>query len=152
MVHPFGQTKPDPPFIRQTRTLRVCRDDARQRDGGERDARAGGRVASRVGRDLDAIVVNGVLPRRFSNQEVGRVVAAAENTGNSTDARVLATAAGAAQTIYRRAQVQRSQIARLRRRATAGDAGGEVITVPFAFVSELDLSGLDQIAARIRRS
>jgi anion-transporting ArsA/GET3 family ATPase len=104
-----------------------------------------------VGRDFDAIIVNGTLPRRFSKQDIGRVLAAAENTGNSTDACVLAAAAGAAQTMYRRAQVQQSQIARLRRRTSAGDAGDEVITVPFAFAEELNLAVVRQIAADIAR-
>jgi anion-transporting ArsA/GET3 family ATPase len=108
-------------------------------------------LQAELGRHLDAIVVNGTLPRRFSKQELERVLTTAESAANGADAHVVAAGAGAARTIYRRAQVQRSQIARLRRRASAGDAGGDLVTVPFAFVAELDLAAFDQIATRLGR-
>jgi anion-transporting ArsA/GET3 family ATPase len=91
----------------------------------------------RLGRDLDTVIVNGVLPRRFSEQELQ----AAEKL---TDP-LARSAAKAARAVHDRARFQRNQIARLRRRRF------EVLAVPFQFRAELDLAALRQIAEHLGR-
>jgi anion-transporting ArsA/GET3 family ATPase len=136
-------------------------------------------------RDLDAIVVNGTMPRRFSRQELERIALAAEThsatekseqgqsdhvepTGHDVryvedgqapkapqamrEARLLDAAAHTAWAVYEHARVQRSQIARLRRQRFVGDEPAAVLTIPFAFMSEIDLVAIDEIAARLART
>ncbi len=93
-----------------------------------------------VGQELDAIVVNGLHPRRFAKPELEVVGAAA---GSSAPAR---HALAAARTEGHRARGQQSQLARLRRRATA-----PVVTLPFVFAPELDREDLDAMAAELER-
>ncbi len=119
-----------------------------------------------LGRELDAVVVNGALPRRFEGGELQRIVALngtrlggapAEPTGARTDRRagaetrrhtVMRSAVRAAHAVHERARSQQSQIARLRR--DAGSSGSPpVLSVPFLFRSELDLEALQRIADRL---
>jgi anion-transporting ArsA/GET3 family ATPase len=96
------------------------------------------RLASGFGRDLHAVVVNGVLAQRFSAAELEQLERASEN---GALARAAALAASAA---HARAQFQRKQLARLRRRRL------RVVTVPFLFASELALAGVEDVAERLR--
>src|SRR3954468_16293059 len=80
----------------------------------------GGRLRDEMGMEIDRIVVNQVLPERFTAAEAERLPAA----GGSP-------ALGAALTEYRRARVQRSQLRRLRRAADA-----PVGTLPYLFVPD----------------
>src|SRR5439155_20278149 len=82
----------------------------------------------RLGLQLHAVVVNGVLPRRFSEQELQLVERVKHPTASS--------AARAARSVHDRARAQQNQLARLRRRSFA------VLTVPFQFRAELDLEAL----------
>jgi anion-transporting ArsA/GET3 family ATPase len=115
-----------------------------------------------LGRELDAVLVNGSLPRRFEQSELSLISALAyaqdasstaastprRATGKSASASVLVkrSAARAAIEIQARARAQQGQIARLRRRGVA------VLTVPFAFQAELDLAAVQRIADRLERS
>jgi hypothetical protein len=123
-----------------------------------------------VGRDLDAVVVNALLPRRFSAEEMRRITAldgdrpddgtgasrrsrqparaAASPPGSAagasgSDAALLAAAAHAAQAIHDRAQFQHNQVARLRRRSF------DVLGVPYLWATELDLDALWGIARQL---
>jgi anion-transporting ArsA/GET3 family ATPase len=99
-----------------------------------------------LNRDLDAIVVNGVLPRRFDKRELARILAAA------SDGPPLArSAARTAHAVYERSRVQQNQIARLRRKRFADGKRPIISSVPFVFVSELDLAAVESIAAHLER-
>ncbi len=109
-----------------------------------------------LGRGLSTVIVNSVLPRRFSAPEMERIAAVASNghtpaPGESlqpADAaeaseEVRAAAVRAAVTVHARANFQHSQVARLRRRSF------EVIPVPFVWEQQLDLAGLQKISDRV---
>lgn len=120
-------------------------------------------------RDLDAVVVNGTIPRRFTREELGRIATlddagdnaatdashllararAAEIPHNERDAGLLRSAAHMARTVHERARLQQSQIARLRRQRFADGMPPGVVTVPFLFTPELDLAAVREIAARL---
>ncbi len=104
-------------------------------------------------RDLDAVVVNGTLPRRFTREELGRIEALVVErlAPPHVDARVIGSAVRVASASYERARVQQSQIARLRRQRFAGGAPPAVLTVPFAFVGELDLTTIRDISGVLER-
>jgi anion-transporting ArsA/GET3 family ATPase len=99
-----------------------------------------------LGRELDAVVVNGALPRRFQGGELQRIAAL---NGASADGRavtrsaVTRSAISAAHAVHERARSQQSQIARLHREDV------DVVRVPFAFKAELDLDDVARIAERL---
>jgi anion-transporting ArsA/GET3 family ATPase len=91
-----------------------------------------------IGRSLDAVLLNGLLPSRFSAAELERV----ERLNGGEIARSAAIAARAA---HERARFQHNQLARLRRRSF------EVIGVPFLFAPEVALAAVERIAAQLGR-
>jgi anion-transporting ArsA/GET3 family ATPase len=95
-------------------------------------------------RELDSVVLNAVLPRRFTAAEMGRVERVVTPGAPSAAVR-------AAQIVHERGRIQQNQIARLRRHREARGAPGSVATVPFEFVSEIDRAALDTIAAGLKR-
>jgi anion-transporting ArsA/GET3 family ATPase len=114
-------------------------------------------------RDLDTVVVNGTVPRRFTREELGRIAAATGGyspAGSSVDDsrsepdkdQALSSAAGRmAHAVYERTRLQQSQIARLRRpRLTQGDPP-RIATIPFVFAPELDLAAVRHISAGLER-
>jgi anion-transporting ArsA/GET3 family ATPase len=130
------------------------------------------RLHEQLARDLDAVIVNGVLPQRFSAPELERLAslgagaangaqstsrdsAAARRTGThdgegggrgrSPSATVRRSAVAAARAVSERARFQHNQLARLRRR------NFDVIGVPFQFAAELDLAAIHTIAEHLRR-
>jgi anion-transporting ArsA/GET3 family ATPase len=110
------------------------------------DLRAG--LRSQIGRDLDAAIVNAVLPRRFDGQDLTRLTSAqdtyARRPGTVNSAQTVMRSAGrAAVAMHERARIQHNHIARLRR------AGLPVHTVPFAFTPELDRETIASIARRL---
>jgi anion-transporting ArsA/GET3 family ATPase len=88
-----------------------------------------------VGQGLSAIVVNGVYPRRFSKAE-------AEKLDGVRNGPALA----AARSDARRSRGQQSQLARLRRRASA-----PVVTLPFVFAPELRREDLEALGRELER-
>jgi anion-transporting ArsA/GET3 family ATPase len=92
-----------------------------------------------IDRTLDAVIVNGTLPRRFSAAELARI-----DDLDSSEA-VTRSAALAAHAVHDRANFQHNQLARLRRRDF------EVHPVPFLFVAELDLAAVERIAGHISK-
>ena len=98
-----------------------------------------GRVATTLGRDLDAIVVNGLWPRRLSGQDVA-AVAAADGAADHAVRRAVAAAAG-------RVRTQQGQLARLRR-----DAIAAVSTLPFVFGERLGAEEIRAFSSRLAAS
>jgi anion-transporting ArsA/GET3 family ATPase len=90
-----------------------------------------------LGRELDIVIVNGVLPRRFSEREL--------ELAEQPHDPIARSAAKAARTVHDRARVQHNQLARLRRRRLP------LLTVPFKFRAELDLEALSDIAEHLGR-
>ena len=133
------------------------------------------RLHRQLGRDLHAVVVNSVLPQRFTGPELlelarlgenhapesrgspktrggpGSVVGADPTSGASSAKRragtdaVTRSAIVAAHAVHDRARFQHNQVARLRRRKF------EVLGVPFQFAADLDLPILRQIAEHLGR-
>ena len=112
-----------------------------------------------LGRALEAVVVNGILPQRFTAAELRRIaklngagvptggVAAggARRRGHGQAEAVLRSAAQAARAVHDRARFQHNQVARLRRRRF------EVLGVPFVFAAQLDLAAVRRIAEHLGR-
>jgi anion-transporting ArsA/GET3 family ATPase len=89
-------------------------------------------------RTLDKVLLNCLLPSRFTVGELERI---AQLNGSE----IGRSAARAAQAAHDRARFQHNQLARLRRRRF------EVLGVPFLFGAELDLPAVQRIAAHLRR-
>ncbi len=102
-----------------------------------------------LGRELDGVIVNGLMPRRFSTGEMEQIQALAPASngrgGSAKNASVIAAAVHAAHEVHDRARFQHGQVARLRRR------GLSVLSVPFVWGGALDLEGLQGIASRLER-
>jgi anion-transporting ArsA/GET3 family ATPase len=111
-----------------------------------------------LGRELATVIVNGLLPRRFTTAEMARI-AGLENgaapdawrrpgtgTKSAAEAREVARAAArAARTVHERSRFQHNQLARLRRRSF------EVLGVPFVWGERLDIEAVRTIAERLGR-
>lgn len=98
-----------------------------------------GRLDDVVGAGLDAIVVNGVWPERFSKAEADRLAELAAADGHDP-ALAAALAADA------RARAHRSQIRRLRKAAEA-----PVLTLPFLFEPELRREDYEHLGGKLAR-
>jgi anion-transporting ArsA/GET3 family ATPase len=106
-------------------------------------------LSRELGRKLDAMIVNGTLPRRFRGEELRRIAA----VGASPDGGAAVTASGVrtAHAVHQRAVAQQHQIARLHRGEGPHDTP-PVVRVPFLFRSQLDLQAIERIAARLERN
>jgi anion-transporting ArsA/GET3 family ATPase len=120
-------------------------------------------------RDLDAVVVNGTVPRRFTREELGQIAELdverivepgvgqtverkTERTQQrDADNQVVHSATRMARAAYERARLQQSQIARLRRQRFAEGMPPEVVRIPLAFTPELDLEGVRDISTHLER-
>jgi anion-transporting ATPase len=91
-----------------------------------------------VGRALDAVLLNGVLPSRFTAVEL-------EQIARLNGSEIGRSAGRAARAVHDRARFQHNQLARLRRRQF------EVLGVPFLFGAELDLAAVRRIAEHLQR-
>jgi len=110
-------------------------------------------LKSAVGREPAAVLVNGLLPRRFNGAEMeqieGLLASGTRAKGRAARAAspgVVADAVAAAREAHEQARVQQSQIARLRRR------GFHVVGVPFVWTPELELAGIQTLADRLGRA
>jgi len=101
-----------------------------------------------VGRELDAVIVNATLPRRFERGELERL--SALNGAQARAGSPVASAVRAAHAAHERARAQQGQIARLRRGAELA-GGPPILSVPFLFRAELDLDALERIAGRLAK-
>jgi anion-transporting ArsA/GET3 family ATPase len=104
-------------------------------------------------RDLDAVVVNGTVPRRFTREELGQIAEldVKQIAQLHTNSQVVHSATRIARAVYERARVQQSQIARLRRQRFAERMPPGVVTIPFVFTPELDLVAVRNISAQLER-
>ena len=102
----------------------------------------GTRLREAVGLGLDAIVVNGVYPARFSGKEADALRTAAAN-GLAPEAQA---AVAAALTEHERARSQRAHVRRLKREAEA-----PVHTLPFLFDADVGLDEYSTLAAKLGR-
>jgi hypothetical protein len=91
------------------------------------------RLHDAVGLGLDAIVVNGVWPERFSAADVRRLRA-------TEDGAVVRAALSS----HARAKAQRSQIKRLEAKT-----GAPVTRLPFLFESDIGLDGYQRLASEL---
>jgi anion-transporting ArsA/GET3 family ATPase len=98
------------------------------------------RLPDAVGLGLDAIVVNGMWPERFSAAEAATLRSV---NGHDPDS---APAIAAALQAHERARSQRTHLRRLRREAEA-----KVVTLPFVFERELGLPDYERLAAELAR-
>jgi anion-transporting ArsA/GET3 family ATPase len=102
----------------------------------------GTRLHDAIGARLDAIVVNGMYPERFSGKEAEALRAAAAN-GLGHDA---LAAVQAALSEHERARAQRTHLRRLKREAAA-----PVHTLPFLFEAEVGLPEYATLADKLGR-
>ena len=99
------------------------------------------RLHKQMGLKLAHVLVNGVLPERFSGAEAEAIGAANGDAGP-----VAREALEAALTAHQRAKSQRSQVGRLRRGTKA-----PVATLPFLLTPELELAGLEELSHELER-
>jgi len=112
----------------------------------------------RIGRGLDAVIVNALLPRRFTAAELRRIEALGEPDAAGLAAGLAATgvadsvletateaAVRAARAVHDRARLEHNQLARLRRH------GFEVLAIPYVWKARLDLAAVTGIAKRLER-
>jgi anion-transporting ArsA/GET3 family ATPase len=92
----------------------------------------GERLEDEVGLTIDAVVVNGLYPDRFTNDEVKRI--------ESVDGTVAAAALGE----HRRARSQRAELRRLK-----GAMEAPVATLPFLFEADLAADGLERLSREL---
>ncbi len=102
------------------------------------------RLKDELGIRASAIVANAIYPERFSASEAGRIAALAASDGSPPKAVRAALEAALAE--HGRARLQRSQLRRLRRGASA-----PVATLPFIFDAELGLEEYGQLAGRLEQ-
>lgn len=95
------------------------------------------RLGDEMQMPIDQIVVNGLLPERFSSEECERI---RDANGSHPDVGVRA-ALRAAVTEQQQAQSQRSQLRRLKREADA-----PVATLPYLFEADLDLDSFERLS------
>src|SRR3954453_17958416 len=96
------------------------------------------RVAGAVGRPLDAVVVNGLVPRRFSAADVDRLL--------SRDGHVPEPVAAAARRQHGQASTQQGQLRRLRRHSSAHGT-----TLPYVAAPPLGLADVRTLAGELPR-
>jgi anion-transporting ArsA/GET3 family ATPase len=94
------------------------------------------RLPEAIGTSLEAIVVNGMWPERFSAADAEAMRAVANGRGDVK----------AALAAYERARAQRSHLRRLRRATEA-----PVVTLPYVFDGELGLPELERLGGRLAR-
>jgi hypothetical protein len=119
-------------------------------------------LQKQLGRTLDWVIVNGLLPQRFTAAELTRIAASGEDAEPPrSDTRAGAPAGGArraakdlalrrsaalaARTVHDRARFQHNQVARLRRRSF------EVAGIPFVWGSGMDLPAIERVAEQLGR-
>lgn len=97
-----------------------------------------GKLRTAIRRDLEAIVVNAVHPKRFTKAELDEIGPLA------TDGALGRAAVKAATFSAQRTTGEQSQLRRLRKHAEA-----PVVTLPYLFERDLDLADLEQLAAEL---
>jgi anion-transporting ArsA/GET3 family ATPase len=99
-----------------------------------------GRLESAVGLGLDAVIVNGLYPERYTKAEAESLRAAA---ANGLDPEAL-TAVRAALTQHERSRQQKTHVRRLRK-----EAGAPVLELPMLFEPEVGLDEYEHLAEEL---
>ena len=99
------------------------------------------KLREEMGMRTDAVVVNQVLPERFSAEDCERIEAVNGSHGSPE----VAAALRAALSEHRRVKSQRAQLRRLKKEV------GDVITLPYLFEPELGLHDFEQLAGELER-
>ncbi len=102
-------------------------------------------LRTRLGRGLAAVVVNALLPRRFTAAALRRNETLSDGAPGERQA-VIDSAVRAARAVHDRSRFQHNQLARLRRRSF------DVVGVPYVWGARLDLAALTGIATRLERN
>ena len=100
-----------------------------------------GKLEDEMGMGTDLVVLNALLPDRFSTAEREKIDAAKDGASGEVAAALLA-----ARSEHGRARSQRAQLRRLKK-----DAGTDVITLPFLWQPELGLDDFEQLADELER-
>jgi anion-transporting ArsA/GET3 family ATPase len=103
-------------------------------------------LAEQVGRRLDAVVVNGVYPRRFTGAQLDQIRASSGNGGTRASVGALRAAGVEAQ----RYRTQQGELGRLRRRLRRG-SDPAVVTLPYLFEPELGLDAIERLGRELDR-
>jgi len=118
-----------------------------------------------LGRTLATIILNGLLPQRFTSEELRRIAALSANGDPHGEASIgdgappasktprpaarekaLIRSAGlAARAVHERARLKHNQVARLRRRSF------DVVSVPFLWGAHVDLAAIERVSAVLGR-
>ena len=101
------------------------------------------RLRDQMGYDAGLVVMNGLLPERFSGEDAEAMERVDGDAGDPTVAAALRTAL----TEQRRCRAQRSQLRRLKR----GTDGAPVVTLPFLFETDLGLDEWERLSADLER-
>jgi anion-transporting ArsA/GET3 family ATPase len=99
------------------------------------------KLQGEMGMKTDAVVVNALLPERFSADDAERIEAVNGEHGSPE----VASALRAALSEHRRARSQRAQLRRLKQEV------GDVITLPYLWEPELRLADFERLAAELER-
>ncbi len=91
--------------------------------------------------DVDAVIVNQLLPERFTIEEAEQIEAVNGDHGSDD----VAAALRAAISEHRRARTQRTQLRRLKKEV------GEVVTLPYLWDPELALEDYERLADELER-
>jgi anion-transporting ArsA/GET3 family ATPase len=100
-----------------------------------------GKLKREMGMETQAVVVNSLLPERFSADDADRMEAVNGDHGSDE----VAAALRAALSEQRRARAQRVQLRRLRKDV------GDAITLPYLFQPELELADFEKLSAELER-
>jgi anion-transporting ArsA/GET3 family ATPase len=100
-----------------------------------------GKLRADMGMDTHAVVVNSLLPERFSADEAERIEAVNGDHGSAE----VAAALRAALSEHRRARGQRTQLRRLKKDVP------DVVTLPYLFEPELGLAEFERLSGELER-
>jgi anion-transporting ArsA/GET3 family ATPase len=99
------------------------------------------KLHEQMGMRTDAVIVNALLPERFTSEEAEQIEAVNGEHGSPE----VASALRAAISEHRRARSQRGQLRRLKKEV------GEVLTLPYLWQPELGLADFERLADELER-
>jgi anion-transporting ArsA/GET3 family ATPase len=100
------------------------------------------KLRSQMGYETELVVVNGVLPERFSGEDCQTIEGVDGHHGHPA----VATALRAALSEHRRCRAQRSQLRRLKKEADAG-----LVTLPYLFETDLGLEEWERLSNELEK-
>ncbi|HEX8067630.1 MAG TPA: ArsA family ATPase [Thermoleophilaceae bacterium] len=101
-----------------------------------------GKLREEIGHDTDLVVMNALLPERFSGEDAEAI----ERVDGGAGHPAVAAALSAALSEHRRVRGQRSQLRRLRR-----GVEGPVVTLPYLFETDLGLDEWERLSGELER-